>query len=318
MMNFNLPEITIPESFNPTMYKPERKSVLILGNGFDLCAGLQSSFSSFAKSNYWPLKGCYPYGSLPHFLNDRKNISTWFDLEQELFGYASYHKHQTYDSTIEIDKKAFFDLHISLSEYLKDQVNTFVPRNNLPLILFNFFQALPGNDKVVYTFNYTSPASILEKMGGELKIPVRYVHGSLSENNIIIGVGDKNELNPSCHYLYKAMSPHYKSTDIVSELEGADDVFFFGHSLGINDYDYFNRFFLQACEQRNGLQADLRITVFTKDRDDQVTVKSRIRELADKKLQRMINMCQFNIVSTDDESYFHDYILDYLERSKNK
>lgn len=317
-MNFNLPEISIPESFNPTMYKPERRSVLILGNGFDLCAGLQSSFSSFAKSKNWPLKGGYPYGSLPHFLNERKNISTWFDLEQELFRYAHKENCQVKETNIEIDKKAFEDLHRSLSVYLNDQVDTFTPQSKLPLALMHFFQALPGKDKVIYTFNYTSPASILEKMGGELKVPVRYVHGSLADDNIIIGVGDKNELCLTCHYLYKAMSPYYKSTDIVSELEGADDVFFFGHSLGINDYDYFNRFFLQACEHRNGLQPDLRITVFTKDRDDQVTVKSRIRELADKKLQRMINMCEFNIVSTDNEKVFCEYLTSYLERSRNK
>lgn len=315
-MPIEIPTIQMPSfDVGKSSLIRERKSILILGNGFDLCAGLKSSFSSFAKSNFWPLKGGFTPGSLPAFLNDKKNINTWFDLEQELFGYAHNYNHQVRDSNLEIDKKAFSDLHKALIDYLKDQESSFVPQSQLPYVMIQFFQALPGKNKLLYTFNYTSPETIIKRLGGEVKVPVRYVHGSLEDNNIVIGVGDKNELYPTCHYLYKAMSPHYKSTDIVSELDGADDVFFFGHSLGINDYDYFNRFFLQACERRSGLHPNLRITVFAKNQDDQITIKSRIRELADKKLQRLINMCEFNIASTDDEPSFREYLAHYLERS---
>ena len=111
------------------------------------------------------------------------------------------------------------------------------------------------------------------------------------------------------------MSKYYKSTDIVAELEASDDVFIFGHSMGINDYDYFNNFFLRACEARKGFQPVLRITLFTKSDEEQITIKTRIRELADKKLQRLINMCEFNIVSTNNIDNVLSYIQEYIERA---
>lgn len=308
--------ISLPEEIKPSLdFIQERKSVLIIGNGFDLCAGLKSSFSAFSESSFWPFKDHYPMDSLPYHLNQKKGLSTWFDLEQELFQYAHAYNSQVNINNLEIDYRAFINVHEALTSYLNNQVQTFEPISSLPNIIIQFFQCLPGKNKSIFTFNYTSPASIIEKMGGKLKVPVKYVHGSLSDNNIILGVGDHNELHLKYHYLYKAMSNHYKSTDIVSELEAADDVFIFGHSMGINDYDYFNNFFLKACEPRRGLQPNLRITIFTKSDQDQVLIKTRIRELSDKKLQRLINMCRFNIISTDNLEQTTQYLENYLSEA---
>ena len=310
-MNLSYPS----EKINIKPFSQERKAVLILGNGFDLCAGLDSKFSSFAKGGYWPLKGNYPHGSLPHHLNQRKQLETWFDLEQELFKYAHESNTQLNISNLEVDQKAFEDIHNAFSDYLKNQVECFEPSSNLPNTIIQFFQLMPGRNKVIFTFNYTDPADIIRKMKGELKVPVRYVHGNLKDDNIILGVGDHNELHNKYHFLYKAMSKYYKSTDIVAELEASDDVFIFGHSMGINDYDYFNNFFLRACESRKGFQPDLRITLFTKSDDEQITIKTRIRELADKKLQRLINMCEFNIISTNNIDNVLSYIQEYIKRA---
>lgn len=294
-------------------FKCERKAVLILGNGFDLCAGLKTSFSSFAHSPFWPLTEYYPNDSLAYHLNQKKQLPTWFDLEQEFYLYAHKEYSNVNTNNLDIDKKAFADIHNALCEYLNDQIEKYSPSSELPNIIIDFFQCLPGKNKMIFTFNYTSPASIIEKTGGKLKIPVRYVHGSLANRNIVLGVGDHNELHKKYHFLYKAMSPHYMSSDIVSELEAADDVIIFGHSMGINDYDYFNNFFLKACETRNGFQNDLRITIFTKSDDEKVTIKTRVRELSDKKLQRLINMCKFNIISTDNIYNVTNFIENYLK-----
>lgn len=310
-IDFHSPEVP---DFNKYIQR-NRKSVLILGNGFDLCAGLESKYSTFANSNYWPLNKKYPPNSLPYRLNAKKNLNTWFDLEQELFFYAHDYQSRVDTSNIEIDRKAFEDIHKAFYNYLINEVDKFEPKSNLPNLIVKFFQLLPGKDKCIFTFNYTSPESIIRKMGGELKVPVKYVHGSLEENNIILGVGDHNELHKQYHFLYKAMSKHYKSTNIVSELDAADDVFIFGHSMGINDYDYFNNFFLEACNSRKGFRPKLRITIFTRSDEDQIMIKSRIRELSDKKLQRLINMCEFNIISTDNKSALCQFIKNYYQRA---
>lgn len=65
-----------------------RRIVLILGNGFDLDLGLETSYKDFWKSEFCPKD--YP-APLIHHLNQRweKNIDAvkWYDLENELLAY---------------------------------------------------------------------------------------------------------------------------------------------------------------------------------------------------------------------------------------
>lgn len=75
-----------------------QNNVFIVGNGFDLALGLPTRYSDFANSNFWPVsenaeqKRDYlaqkKYTSLEAYLDDKRNMETWFDLEQELYNYA--------------------------------------------------------------------------------------------------------------------------------------------------------------------------------------------------------------------------------------
>lgn len=60
--------------------------LLILGNGFDLNLGRKTRYSDFANSEFWPkdLKS-----NLFGYLNSKKDIEKWFDLEGELANYVS-------------------------------------------------------------------------------------------------------------------------------------------------------------------------------------------------------------------------------------
>ena len=63
------------------------KNALIIGNGFDLDLGLETKFSNFANAkDYWPEND----GSkLSIYLDSKKSIEKWFDLEGELREYAT-------------------------------------------------------------------------------------------------------------------------------------------------------------------------------------------------------------------------------------
>lgn len=65
-----------------------RKIVLILGNGFDLDLGRETSYKDFWKSEFCPTN--YP-APLIHHLNQRweNNLDAvkWYDLENELLAY---------------------------------------------------------------------------------------------------------------------------------------------------------------------------------------------------------------------------------------
>lgn len=76
-----------------------RKIVLILGNGFDLDLGRETSYASFYRSDYCPKQ--YPAPLVKHlndFRSQDRNSVRWLDIENELFDY--YHNtviHRGYD-----------------------------------------------------------------------------------------------------------------------------------------------------------------------------------------------------------------------------
>ncbi len=66
----------------------DRKRVLIIGNGFDLCLGRKTSYKDFCQSEFCPKD--YPSPLIKH-LNDKWNDNLdavkWYDLENELSYY---------------------------------------------------------------------------------------------------------------------------------------------------------------------------------------------------------------------------------------
>lgn len=76
------------------------------------------------------------------------------------------------------------------------------------------------------------------------------MHGSLEsrqtakdDTSIILGFQDNIEIDDSYCFMIKSHSPYYTSHNIKSKLDQADEVIFFGHSLGSTDYPYFEDFF---------------------------------------------------------------------------
>ena len=86
-------------------------NIFIIGNGFDLDLGLPTRFSDFANSTFWPIakkkdkpqelptrtaRGSF-MAMLPlhqntlleHYLEDKRDKESWFDLEGYLLDYAS-------------------------------------------------------------------------------------------------------------------------------------------------------------------------------------------------------------------------------------
>lgn len=66
----------------------DKKRVLIIGNGFDLCLGRKTSYKDFCQSEFCPKD--YPSPLIKH-LNDKWNDNLdaikWYDLENELYNY---------------------------------------------------------------------------------------------------------------------------------------------------------------------------------------------------------------------------------------
>ena len=57
------------------------KRTLVIGNGFDLDAGMKTSYSDFARSKFWPFSDAKQYegfDTLAYVLNEKSNLNTYW------------------------------------------------------------------------------------------------------------------------------------------------------------------------------------------------------------------------------------------------
>lgn len=318
LKNMNLSQISIPRidsgEFVPK-WDPQKnyipRSVLILGNGFDLDLGIQTKYRQFADNEeYWPFKeSSYETDSLPFFLNNYKNqVETWFDLEELIASYAIERK----NLSIEKISQAKQDLSIltrALKEYLIKQEEVFErhmlnsmgqTRRVLPahLVLQLF---LKKQIRTIYTFNYTNTYSIANLLILKFEEIINHVHGSTREDNIILGTGDQRHIGDHFFEFYKSASPFYKSNNLVEDLNNADEVYIFGHSLGKNDHDYFSDFFKMASKtvHRPFAPSKIKVRIFTYDNKSEIELKKQLMTLTDNHLTGLYAHCDFMILKTE-------------------
>ena len=83
------------------------KNALIIGNGFDLDLGLNTKFSDFANAeDFWPKKDDSP---LSAFLDSKKTVEKWFDMEGALRKYVLAPKGRFGDPNAIDDKQVALD-----------------------------------------------------------------------------------------------------------------------------------------------------------------------------------------------------------------
>lgn len=298
----------VPETlFQSPIMNQTPKSVLILGNGFDLDLGLKTSYKDFVKSSYWPFgkPGNYRMESLPWFLDCHLGaIGTWYDLEEILAKFASQRGRPT-SELIDKDKASFKELIQSLKEYLQSQEDSFIKGENTDLVTpasFIMSLFLQKENHSIYSFNYTNVCRIFSKINScfEKVCTCTHVHGSLAHGNIILGAGDQRELNDNYFEFYKSASPHYESNNLVEDLNSADEVYIFGHSLGLNDHDYFSDFFKMASRGAHipFPSRKTKIRIFTLDDQSAMDIKKQLMILTERHLTGLYAHSDFEILKT--------------------
>lgn len=274
--------------------------VFILGNGFDLDLGWKTRYSDFASSKYWIEDSSYG-NDLNFHLHLDKYIEKWFDLEISLFDYAKAEGKppvtRERESLINKDKQCFKELTQGLSDFLRREEKREVNKDSvaakvLKAILDN------GYFTSIYSFNYTNLKSIAGKLGLSTDFRYEHVHGSIATDSIILGVEDAVDLYPGYSFLYKTFSPHYESHHIQYDLLEADEVVFFGHSLGKNDYHYFQSFFRRQCDESLERKQGKRITFFTYDDASRIGMLEQLREMNDKKTNYLFGLNDMEFICT--------------------
>lgn len=287
-------------------------SILILGNGFDLDLGIQTKYKQFADNKeFWPFNESFSFeeDSLPYFLNKNKNqVDTWFDLEELLASYAKEKKDLSIEKVNQA-KQDFSTLSRALKEYLIKQEETFVEhmRNSKGHVkrmtpahrLLQVF--LRKQIRTIYTFNYTNAYRIANQLILNFEDVINHVHGSTREDNIILGTGDQRQIGDHFFEFNKSASPFYKSNNLVEDLNSADEVYIFGHSLGKNDHDYFSEFFKMASKtvHRPFALGKIKVRIFTYDNNSEIELKKQLMTLTDNHLIGLYAHCDFKILKTE-------------------
>lgn len=222
------------------------KVLLIIGNGFDLSLGLDTSYQSFLKSQEFYNIGTY---TLSSYLEQKQKIQNWVDIEKELANYCLdlykiKHNPQARNPLPEL-KDDYRALCTQLKKYLrKEELKlTSVNKGAYPVQLLQDLSKKQIEPLDVITFNYTDTLDRISRYLLNVSKPnVYHVHGSL-KTDIVFGVDDKSDLHKEEMFLYKSYSPFKQIRPIKRLLDTYNNIIFFGYSLGDTDRQYFQDYF---------------------------------------------------------------------------
>ena len=249
--------------------------VFVIGNGFDLDMGLETSYKSFFRSSFWPFGRARK--GLGSWLNQKATRENWYDLECMLREYAcSENITSEFDSRL--DKKQFLLLKDKIGEFLSAAENKKIRNISIASSLIWWLDSY-WRKTHVYTFNYTNFQKILNDLGIEKHVNYSHVHGSLSSQTQILGIDDNINVREGYEFLIKLNQPQYSSQSLIQDLDKADCVIFFGLSMGDIDLPYFRDFFHKRSSENLSEFNKKFIYFFTKDSKGEESIRKNLRTL---------------------------------------
>ena len=310
-------------------------NVLIIGNGFDLDLELPTSYKDFAISKFWPQaapityvpppvnSGIHRIGRRPHpillehVLARKKDLPTWFDLENELLQYAQIENKsngQESEHFIKANIDYYSRLRTALCDYIREAENHDINRD---CVAGKVLKSVINNGffSKIYSFNYTDLHKIAKTFNLRDDFEYTHIHGSVSDKSIILGV-DESELRTGYKEFRKTSSPYYKFYDIYNALKSAHEIVFFGMSFGKIDYSYFDDFFKELLKGAPiPEEKKQNITIFTKDNKSQSEIKERLRE-QEINVQKLYGCSHLCIIGTADKTNEKE-LNDFYDRLKH-
>lgn len=255
------------------------KTVVIIGNGFDLDLGLKTSYRDFVTS-----KECkeLQQGGRNYLLSMIANkfyLQHWIDLEEELKQLAIRHssialpRHRDF-------KAEFQDITKCLHKYLT-QVQESVKETGLRKIscaaqLLKLMCEYPSEFEI-YNFNYTDLNVFAEVLGYKRGIDCSNVHGKLEGGSIILGFEDDVHGLQDFHYMIKTFNSNYSTSHVRESLSKAREVIIFGHSLGKTDYPYFSDFFSIKSSGSSKTDVPTKISIVTSNEDSKLSILKQLK-----------------------------------------
>lgn len=291
------------------------KKLLILGNGFDLAFGFWTSYANFVNVragkdySFWPFNepptGKYLTESLHHhFYNfvrqheDELGRIRWIDIEQELYNYVNSKKGLPVNNElVQEDERSYNSLVYQLQTYLSavyphrrnHDIDITIPTEILKAIRRN------GGFNLIYTFNYTNPTYIFSNFAGYSENempPIKYMHGSLNDKNIVLGFNEDLNLPQEYDFMFKCdkIEPHNLANDLLD----ADDIIVYGLSFGKIDGIYFKPFLEQLSSVITAKRKP-RFSIITYDENSVKSIRRNLRAMGLSR-EKINNGLEFRII----------------------
>lgn len=294
-------------------------NLLIIGNGFDLDLGLPTKYSNFIESKYFKKQSIRRGSKLFKYISETYHDKKWIDIENELkrFALDDKGKNILFNKT----EKDFELLRVSLCDYLSSLSYESINKESAACMLI---ESVINNYlfKKVYTYNYTDLEKIIDildvKKTFNNQIEIEYVHGKVNDKSIILGFEDSAEVKDDYLFMIKSFSRHFRSHNIQYDMILADEVIFFGHSLGSTDYHYFEHFFRNQSNEQIKKEDSKIITIFTYDNKSRLEILTQLRSMNEKKTNLLFSLNQLNIFCTKDGEGDKERIEEYCKNLKTK
>lgn len=194
-------------------------------------------------------------------------------------------------------KKHFQQLKTALHTYLKRQVQEFRSQSNFRskpayfLLYDNYLISNKSNTpeipfSEIYSFNYTNAFNLIQfdrYSNNSTNTEFFYVHGSLTQDNIIFGVED-GSVSEEFTFLNKSFHAAFGSSpDISDAIINAEEVHFFGCSLGNTDDAHFKHPF-KVISQRRTKERKTQLYFYTFGKSGYQNIMKRILALTENRL----------------------------------
>ena len=277
------------------------RTLLILGNGFDLDLGLKTSFRDFLKSSSYTSRLCDT--ATFRLIEDNEK---WGDIEGAL-RIAVLNSISCHNTSIDVEINQTWQLlrngwGIYLPQYIDDVQKTIKQwedssdygesKANAPIIISSCAYSLAKRIvdwSAVFSFNYTNPADLLF---GIWPNDIHFIHNTFVPhkhstypmyqiaNFLAIGIDSKRIIEQVIdrEYLLPIIKLNFIKTGLLNELNQAmaeaDNIIFFGHSMPITDSDYFDVFFNGIAE--NSI-TDKRLFFVTKNQKSMEEIKNNLK-----------------------------------------
>lgn len=230
------------------------KTIIFIGNGYDLACDYATSYAEFVKSEYFT-NLISKNNNLCLFINEKYNIQNWVDLEVELYNYSveltQKHKSRNKDIANEF-KREYKSLCNALQVYIS-QINTTRDRINKSKDIKELQRVWNAENDIIKIIEFNYTPFLWLNFQGTIIDPKKYhrLHGSIdvgqdtSKNKIVFGIDESMRVDDLHGFLYKSTNENIKIETVKQMILDAEKYIFFGCSFGKTDYWYYKNIFNQ-------------------------------------------------------------------------